>query len=69
FTTSTKIDGIRISERREQAYINGIELKSNITNDTHNTEIIANDGGFNDRSGGFSFKDAKFHSAITIEDL
>ncbi|MEZ8888969.1 hypothetical protein AB6F11_13370 [Vibrio sp. 10N.247.311.14] len=68
FTTSTKIDGIRISERREQAYINGIELKSNITNDTHNTEIIANDGGFNDRSGGFSFKDAKFHSAITIED-
>ncbi|WP_413282484.1 hypothetical protein [Vibrio sp. MA40-2] len=68
FTTSTKIDGIRISERREQVYLNGIELKSNITNNTHHTEIIVNDGGYNDRSGGVSFKDAKLHSAITIED-
>ncbi|KMV28407.1 hypothetical protein AB733_23815 [Photobacterium swingsii] len=68
FTTSTKIDGIRISKRREQVYLNGIELKTNTTNNTYHTEIIANDGGYNDRSGGVSFKDAKFDSAITIDD-
>ncbi len=68
FTTSTKIKGIRISERREQLYLNGLEFKSNVTNNTHHTEVIASDGGFNDRSAGVSFKDARFHSAITIAD-
>ncbi|TMX31063.1 hypothetical protein DA096_21270 [Vibrio rotiferianus] len=68
FTTSTKIDGIRISERREQVYLNGIEFKANITDSIHHAEISANDGGYNDRSGTVNFKDANFHSEIAIKD-
>lgn len=68
YRTTTVIDGLTISERKDNLRLGKVSLSTINSPTYHETELNLYEGGFLDASDGINFQDVKFKTTVNIQD-
>lgn len=68
YRTTTVIDGLTISERKDNLRLGKVSLSTINSPTYHETELNLYEGGFLDSSDGINFQDVKFKTTVNIQD-
>lgn len=68
YQTTTVIDGLTISERKDNLRLGKVSLSTVNSPTYHETELNLYEGGFLDASDGINFQDVKFKTTVNVQE-